>query len=209
MGGVHLAVDGPVAHDGPAGGLADLHVEAVFLIKAHGLGHDDGGGAGDGDEADGEVGFLDGAGFHGLGGEGFEHVHGDHGADEGGGGALADAAEEFAAGGVVREDGADDGVFDAGGEQVLGAAHEVAGDARGAVGAGGVGAVGAAAGFEAAEGGGLVLLKIDQRGGGGGVGGDALAAGVVGQGDRGIEGGGEAADAHGVVGWVGGKRLKG
>ena len=56
-GGEHMrrvifARDGFVADHGPTGSADDLHIQAVALIEAHGIGHDDGRRAGDGDEAD-------------------------------------------------------------------------------------------------------------------------------------------------------------
>ncbi|VUD72839.1 hypothetical protein MET9862_03444 [Methylobacterium symbioticum] len=67
VGGVVFLVQRLVAHHRPAGGLHHLNVQALLLVEAHGLGHDDRRSAGDRDEADLEVGLL------GLGllGEGF------------------------------------------------------------------------------------------------------------------------------------------
>ena len=56
-GGEHMrrvifARDGFIADHGPPGCADDLNIQAVALIEAHGIGHDDGRGAGDGNEAD-------------------------------------------------------------------------------------------------------------------------------------------------------------
>ena len=48
---VIFARDGFIADHRPARGADDLNIQAVALIEAHGIGHDDGRGAGDGDEA--------------------------------------------------------------------------------------------------------------------------------------------------------------
>ena len=69
MRGVVFLVQRLVADHGPARGLHHLHVEAVLGVEAHRVRHDDGRGAGDGDETDLEV-FLLGRG--GLG----EHLGG-------------------------------------------------------------------------------------------------------------------------------------
>ena len=55
MRGVVFLVQGLVADHRPARGLHHLHVEAVLGVEAHGVRHDDGRGAGDGDEPDLEV----------------------------------------------------------------------------------------------------------------------------------------------------------
>ena len=57
--GVVFLVDGLVAHHRPAGGLDHFDVEAVLLVEAHRLRHDDRRGAGDRDEADLEVFLLE------------------------------------------------------------------------------------------------------------------------------------------------------
>jgi hypothetical protein len=53
-----FAGDRAVADHGPAGGPHHLHVQAVPAVEAHRIGHDDGRGAGDRDEADLEVALL-------------------------------------------------------------------------------------------------------------------------------------------------------
>ena len=61
--GVELAVDHLVAHQRPAGGLAEGDVQALRLVHAHRVGHDQGRGAVDRDEADLEVLLLERARF--------------------------------------------------------------------------------------------------------------------------------------------------
>ncbi|VUD74837.1 hypothetical protein MET9862_05470 [Methylobacterium symbioticum] len=99
--GVVFLVQRLVADHRPAGGLHHLNVQALLLVEAHGLGHDDRRGAGDRDEADLQIGLLRFARLReSLGGElGREELA--HGRERRGG---PDTAQEGAAFGVVREE---------------------------------------------------------------------------------------------------------
>ncbi len=56
--GFVLAVEGFIPGHRPAGGLDHIHIQTVLGIEAHGLGHDDRGGTGNGNEADLELGLF-------------------------------------------------------------------------------------------------------------------------------------------------------
>jgi len=58
MRGVVLLVESLVADHRPSRGLDHFDVQAVLAVEAHGMRHDDGRGAGDGDEADLEIFFF-------------------------------------------------------------------------------------------------------------------------------------------------------
>ena len=98
--GVVFLVDGLVADHRPAGGLDHLDVEAVLLVEAHRLRHDDRRRAGDRDEADLEVLLLDRAALREHLGRGVER---EELRDRGERGRGADRFEEGAARGVLRK----------------------------------------------------------------------------------------------------------
>ncbi len=92
--GVVFLVDGLVAGDRPAGRFNHIHVKAILFIKAHGMGHDDGGGTGDGDKADIQLGLFQGTHFvlnRSLG-----CFHGEHGGQYGRGGTATHGAHKGA-----------------------------------------------------------------------------------------------------------------
>jgi hypothetical protein len=109
MRSVVFLVDHLVAHQGPACGLGHFDVEALLLVKAQRVRHDQRRGAGDRDETDLQVGFFEWAFFLG---HGLQAGHGQHAGDGGHGGFLAHSAQEHAALLVLREQGLDQGGLD-------------------------------------------------------------------------------------------------
>ncbi len=72
VGGVVFLVEGLVADHRPARGLDHLHVQAMLAVEPHRMRHDDRRGAGDRDESDLEVGFLEGGALRKHLGRGLE-----------------------------------------------------------------------------------------------------------------------------------------
>ena len=103
MGCVVFLVQGLVANDRPAGGLDHLHVQSVLAVEAHGMRHDDGGGAGDRDEPDLEILLFNGAGIGKRLGRCLEREELRQG---GQGRRCADCFEECTARGFPRKDSA-------------------------------------------------------------------------------------------------------
>jgi hypothetical protein len=109
MRGVVFLVDHLVADQGPACGLGHFDVQALLLVKAQRIGHDERRGAGDRDEADLEVGFFQRA--FALR-QGLQAGHGQHAGNGGHGGLFAHGAQKHAALLVLRKQGLDQGGFD-------------------------------------------------------------------------------------------------
>ena len=100
--GVVLLVQRLVAHHRPAGGLLQADVRPFALVETHRVGHDDRRGAGDGHEADLEVGLLQLALF---GGHRLGCAHREQRRDRGHRRARTDGAQEVAARLVVAGTG--------------------------------------------------------------------------------------------------------
>ena len=113
-----------VAGHGPAGRLDHGNVEAVLLIEAHGMGHDDRRGAGDGHEADVQLGLLKlAAGLGHFHGHGLGFLKREHGGDGGISRPRTHRLEERPAVHVAAEQSLHDGRLDGpghGGFQVRG-----------------------------------------------------------------------------------------
>lgn len=110
VGGVVVVVERVVADQRPAGGLDHVDVEAVALVEAHGVGHDDRRGAGDGDEAHVQAGLLQRAEVL-LDGR-LDGVHREQGGQGRGHGAAPHQLHELAAVHVaVAEDAAHQGAL--------------------------------------------------------------------------------------------------
>jgi hypothetical protein len=98
--GVVFLVQHLVADQRPAGSLDHADVEPLLFVEAQRVGHDQRAGAGDRDEADLEVLFLQAAFFlrHG-----FQRTEGDQRGDRGPGRRGADCGKELAPFAVMRE----------------------------------------------------------------------------------------------------------
>ena len=118
--GVVFAVQGFIPRHRPAGGFDQLNIQAVAGIKAHGVGHDDGGGAGDGHKADFEFALFQRA--KAVFDRGFDFIQRNDAAQNGGQRPGAGEADKFAAlQVVVTEQAAHNGAFHGAVEDVIAA----------------------------------------------------------------------------------------
>jgi hypothetical protein len=110
VGRVVLFRQGFIAHDGPTGGLDHLDVEPVLRVVPQRMRHDDGRRAGDGDEADAQLGLLEWP--IGLREDLFREPEREDARDRGQGRPCPDRLQEATPLGVPREERAHDGALD-------------------------------------------------------------------------------------------------